>query len=58
MHDFKRWTVRNVNPETIKIINLMSAFSGVTTGEILNEAVSDWFENLEEEDDEIDTENL
>jgi hypothetical protein len=57
MQDFKRWTVRNVDPETIEIINLMRVSSGMTAGELLDEAVSDWYENLEEDDEEVEVEN-
>ena len=57
MQDFKRWTVRNVAPETIETINLMREFSGFTAGELLNEAVSDWYENLEEDDEDVEAEN-
>lgn len=52
MSDSKRWTIRNVDPETIEIINLVRAQSGATAGELVSEAILDWFENLEEEDDD------
>lgn len=57
MQESKRWTVRNVDPETIQIINQMREFSGFTAGELLNEAVSDWYENLEEDDEDVGFEN-
>ncbi len=52
MSDFKRWTIRNIDPETIAIINDMRTQSGASSGELVNEAILDWYENLEEEDDE------
>ena len=29
----------------------------MTAGELLDEAVSDWYENLEEDDEEVEVEN-
>lgn len=52
MEDFKRWTIRNIDPETIAIINAVRAHSGATSGDLVNEAVMDWYENLDEDDEE------
>ena len=52
MSELKRWTIRNVDPETIAIINSICAQSGATAGELVNEAILDWFENLEEDGEE------
>lgn len=54
MSGLKRWTIRNVDPETIEIINLMRAQSGATAGELVSEAILDWFENLEEDGEDDD----
>ena len=52
MEDFKRWTIRKIDPETIAIINAVRAQSGATSGELVNEAILDWYENLEEDEEE------
>lgn len=52
MEDFKRWTIRNIDPETVAMINEIRAHSDVTSGELVNEAVVYWFESLDEEDEE------
>ena len=57
MSNLKRWTIRNVDLKTIAIINEIRGQSGATSGELVNEAVLDWFENFEElgaEDDQDD----
>jgi hypothetical protein len=48
MHTFK-WSVRNVEHEAVERLREVQATSGGLLGELLTEAVFDWFENLPEE---------
>jgi len=50
-----RWTVRNVDPEAIQLLEEVSETSGLTFGELLTDAIETWYDGLPEEDHE-DTE--
>lgn len=56
MSELKRWTIRNIDPDTIAIINEIRDQSGTTSGALVNEAILDWYENLEEADADEDDE--
>ncbi len=49
-----RWTVRNVDPEAIELIEEIAETSGCTFGELVTDAIETWYEQLPEEDDETD----
>ena len=58
MINLKRWTIRNIDPEMIAVINDIRGQSGATSGALVNEAILDWYENLEEEDAEDDQDDV
>jgi hypothetical protein len=47
-----RWTVRNIEQNTIDIIAEVHETSGITYGELLNEAVLSCYESLPEVNEE------
>ena len=51
MNTFK-WSVRNVDHEAVERLREVQETSGGLLGELLTEAVFDWFENLREETDD------
>ena len=52
MADTIRWTVRNIEQNTIDMIAEVHETSGITYGELLNEAVLSWYESLPEVNEE------
>jgi hypothetical protein len=52
MSDY-RWTVRRVDPQAIQALHEVKAVNpGTTLGQLLSEAIQDWYDNLEEQTDE------
>jgi hypothetical protein len=44
-----RWTVRNVDPQAVELLHSVKQDNPESTlGELLSEAIQDWYENLEE----------
>lgn len=52
--DIKRWSVRNIEEETLAILRQMSDHWGVRMGDLVNEAVVVWYNRLPIEDDNSD----
>lgn len=48
----EKWTVRQISEQTINRIAEVSEESGYTYGELLDQAVEDWYDHLPCEDDE------
>ena len=48
MADITRWTIRNIERDTIDIIAEVHEISGMSYGELLNEAVLSWYQLLPE----------
>ena len=44
-----RWTVRNMDPEAIDLIEEVASTSGLCFGELASEAIFSWYENLPED---------
>lgn len=44
-----KWTVRNVNCEAIQKLHEVQQISGGLLGELVSEAIEDWFDHLPEE---------
>ncbi len=51
MHSY-RWTVRNVDPEAIQLLEEVAETSGCTFGELLTDAIETWYHGLPEEADD------
>ena len=58
MTNAEKWTVRNVTPEALEMLQEVSQNSGAPMGELLSDAVADWYQRLpettEEDDDRVD----
>lgn len=46
----QRWTVRNIDYDTIQRLKEVSQYWDVTMGYLVNEAVSSWYNQLPEEE--------
>ena len=53
----KRWTCRHVDPESIELLKEVKETSGTCLGELLSDAINQWYELLpfENEDDVVVT---
>lgn len=51
MHTFK-WSVRNVEHEAVERLREVQETSGGLLGQILSDAIFDWYEHLPEEADD------
>ena len=49
-----RWTVRNVDPVAVQLLEEIAETSGACFGELLSEAIETWYDQLPEEDEEPD----
>ncbi len=47
-----RWTVRNVDPDAVELIEEVAETSGSMFGELLTDAIETWYNQLPEEDEE------
>ena len=47
-----RWTVRNVDPEAVELIEEIAETSGLTYGELVTEAIVTYYDQLPFQDDE------
>ena len=56
MTDTKRWTVRGIRPETLKMLAIVRQTSEGTFGEYINMAVATWYESLPDADEEDEDE--
>lgn len=52
MTNCKKWTVRNLDSEAFELLSTMKTETGWTYGDLLSEAISEWYENLPETEDE------
>jgi hypothetical protein len=43
-----RWTVRNVDPAALEMLNRVREGCGLTTGELLSDALRKWYDQLPE----------
>jgi len=47
-----RWSVRNLDEDILELLREVKEVSGLSYGEIVSEAVSDWYRRLPEDDAE------
>jgi hypothetical protein len=45
-----RWTVRGIHQETLDMLGIVRQTSGGTYGELVNEAVAEWYDALPDAD--------
>ena len=46
-----RWTIRGIDPDVIDMVHEVAASSEMTIGEVVNAAVTEWYEGLPTEHD-------
>ncbi len=49
MQEYK-WCVRNLDPQVLHLLREVKETSGLGYGELVSEAITDWFENLPEDE--------
>ena len=50
-----RWSVRGLDPTVLDMLKEVRQTSGFGYGQLVSEAIADWYENLPEEDAPIET---
>ncbi len=52
----RRWMIRNVSDQAIQMVAEVSDITGIYYGDLVNEAIVNWYDNLPEHaEDEEDT---
>lgn len=46
----QRWTIRGIDPDVIDMVHEVADTSNLTIGEVLNEAIIEWYDALPFED--------
>jgi len=54
MTNVEKWTVRNITPQALEMLHEVRQHSGTPLGELLSEAVAEWYAALPYDDDEDD----
>lgn len=53
-----RWTIRGVDADAVELVRLVRQTCGLTTGELVSDAIRIWFSGLPELDDQEDETSL